>query len=520
MRPRLRVVVPAFLLALCLGADGVGGGFVYDDHLIVERNARLDGIGSIPALALQPYWGDLFPLTIYRPLTLASFAVEVSIAGRDSPAIFHVTNALLYAVAAALVSLLALQLGVPGPGAMAAGLLFAAHPVHTEAVANVVGRSELGAGIFVMLALVVEARRRAGWGEALFCGLCVFGALGFKESGIAALAGIAWLALLAGKAEWRSRWRTWITSASALVLWLALRAAALREIAVEMPVRMLDNPLAVRDASGRVAGALALTLRSLRMTAWPWPLSADYSFDALRTPSSLLSVGALAGLLIWLGGAGLATWLATRRPIPAWRSMSLAIVLFLAALLPVSNLLFPIGTSFAERVLFIPSIGLCLVLGSLYRKQALIPLILVLAIGSAAFVKRTLEWKDDMTISQAIIRVQPRSAKGWSKVGWEAYKAGDLASARTHLGKAIEIYPDYIDAHASLALTLAASDDLDGAVTEAQHAVALAPDYARARDVLRASLLALAARREQQGDLTEAQRLRADAARRLGAPSN
>jgi tetratricopeptide (TPR) repeat protein len=116
-------------------------------------------------------------------------------------------------------------------------------------------------------------------------------------------------------------------------------------------------------------------------------------------------------------------------------------------------------------------------------------------------------------IQAAGIGVQPRSAKGWSQAGWEEFTAGDIAGARTDLEKAVAIYPDDIDAHANLAPTLAASGDLEAAIVEGERAVALAPAYPRAKEVLRSGLLALAARREQQGDFAAAQRLRAEAAR-------
>ena len=499
------------MLALIVGAFTCGGGFVYDDHAIIEQNTRLDGVAAPFRLLLDSYWGERFGLSLYRPLTLASFAVEANLFGRDSALPFHLASTLLYAIVAVLVAILTMQLGAGRRTAMLIGALFAVHPIHTEAVASLVGRAELGSAAFVLLTAIVAARcsRRArwGWGGALAAGLCVACALGFKESGIVALAALVWTPLLArGSAlpavvaeRGRHGAGALLLAALAVGLWALARGAALSGVDAFMPVNRLDNPLASLPGAERVAGALALSLRAASMSLWPWPLSADYSLAALEAPTSLLAPAALGGALMWIGGILVAIFTRVRAPL-----VSFGLMLFFASLLPTSNLVFPIGTIFAERLLFLPSTGVVIALAGVARalsrrwpgsrRPLIVAAWLAILAGGAAFATRGLEWRDEHTLSAAITRVQPGSAKGWSKLGWQHWKrAGELEGemrtaqldeARRLLRHALEIYPEYIDAQTSLAIVELTSGDSAAAEAEARRAIDLAPAYPRAHLVL------------------------------------
>jgi hypothetical protein len=103
-----------------------------------------------------PYWVNAADLAIYRPLTTVSFAVDWFI-GRGLPWVFHAMNVLEHGVASVLVYLLLAELAAPA-AAFAGALVFAVHPVHVEAVANVVGRAEVMSAIFYLWALLLWAR--------------------------------------------------------------------------------------------------------------------------------------------------------------------------------------------------------------------------------------------------------------------------------------------------------------------------------------------------------------------------
>lgn len=478
-----------FLLATVLGLFTIPGDFVFDDITIVETNERLDSLGGIPSLFVDNYWGDFAQGGIYRPLVLTSFAIERAVWGRDSAAGYHMTNAVLYGLCAFLLTLLAHRLGVPPAGAVMTGLLFAAHPIHVEAVAPLVGRSELGSCLFVLLAIWNATGNRHEWRIAAGTGGAVLAALFFKETGLAAVPVLLLLPFVqvtrraiddgasetplrawfeAGLRELRKHGRTGVAVASAVVIWAILRSVALDRAMDE--VGILNNVLSERGLGGRFAGALEVSLRYHWMALFPWPLSADYSYPALVPAKSLFSPLPLLGLLSWVGLAvGILVGL---RKLPR---VALGLGIYVAALVPVSNLLLPIGTIFGERLLFLPSAGVCLVAGvALWWTQGrgprarMVGLTLcwtVIAVGTAAFLVRVPDWRSEATLAEAMVEVQPQSAKGQGKHGWELFQSAlqlpDGAErqalielGRSHLERSIELCPEFGDSHLNLSILL------------------------------------------------------------------
>src|ERR1700674_2518854 len=146
----LAQLVPA-AVAVCCYVGALANGFAYDDIVIVRDNYTIHGWATIPFALRIPYWYTSGHL--YRPLATLWFALEW-IASGGSPMAFHAVSIALHAVACALVARLALRWWSP-IAAGAAGCVFAIHPVHVEAVANVVGQSELLCAIALLGLLLV-----------------------------------------------------------------------------------------------------------------------------------------------------------------------------------------------------------------------------------------------------------------------------------------------------------------------------------------------------------------------------
>lgn len=143
----------AILVAVAVAAVSLGNGFAYDDLPLVVDNARVTTLLPPWTYFTQSYWpaGGL-----YRPLTVWLLAFEWTIGG-GAPWIFHVTNVALHALVTGLVYRLACRALAP-PWAALAALLFAVHPVHVEAVANVVGVSELLCTAFVVASVLIAVK--------------------------------------------------------------------------------------------------------------------------------------------------------------------------------------------------------------------------------------------------------------------------------------------------------------------------------------------------------------------------
>jgi hypothetical protein len=151
----MRAAVLVALLAIAAYLNSFGNGFAYDDNGIVTQNPTVTS-GDWRSALQSPWWPNAEGgAGLYRPVTSASFAAEWELFG-GAPLGFHVGNVAVHALASLLVLALLSGLGA-GAGATVGAALFAIHPVHTEAVANVVGRAEIYAACFYLAASLLYA---------------------------------------------------------------------------------------------------------------------------------------------------------------------------------------------------------------------------------------------------------------------------------------------------------------------------------------------------------------------------
>ena len=458
-------------------AAALRNGFALDDVFLVGSNPAIATAANIPKLFLSPYWdapGESYGL--YRPLTIASFAVDRAVMG-SGPLGFHLTNVLLHAGVSALAWFALRRAGTRYGTALAGAGLFAVLPVHSEAVANVAGRAELLAALFVLSAWLAHRRGSRVAAAALF-----FCALLSKESAILAPA----LFLLDDRVRDRRGVRElaprYAGFAAALVGMLVLRVVALGPHQTAEGTIALDNPAAAAGFTPRIATALWVQLKSALLCVLPAHLVSDYSFDAIPVARGLGDLRALAGLAFVGTALAAVVWgFARCRPV------MLAAALWIVFALPSSNLLFPAGTIMAERLVYLPSLGICLAIGHAVstgaagegrgRRIAVVAAMVVAVAGySARTIARVPDWKDNLTLATADVATSPRSAKLQAGAGIFLADAGRAAEAEDHLRRAVAIYPDYAQMHYNLAVLLARRGARDEAIEHLNRAVALAPD--------------------------------------------
>jgi hypothetical protein len=147
------------LLAIASSIAGLGNEFTYDDRYIIQLNAAVHHLSGWSRLFHSSYWPKDWGGDGYRPLTILAFKLEWALGG-GHPAVFHATNIALYATVSILVFALARRV-LPLWAAWLSAALFAVHPVHVEAVANVVGQSELIVATSILTATLLYLRERA-----------------------------------------------------------------------------------------------------------------------------------------------------------------------------------------------------------------------------------------------------------------------------------------------------------------------------------------------------------------------
>jgi hypothetical protein len=427
---RLYLAVVACAVVVHLGA--LWNRFVFDDVYIVVLNPMVHAPSGVWRAFAEPYWPGNLAGAMYRPLAVASYALDWLV---DGPPWFHAVNLLWHAGASVALAVLA-DRWAGRRAALVAGLLFAVHPVHVEAVANVVGRNELMATLFTLLAVYAAVERRSvGWTGAALVG----GILSKENAAVApALIGLAWLVGLRPLPERRrlaAFAASWVLLAAAYgaVRWAVLHPyAGSQNIA---PQLLGQSPVAVRLT------AVAAFSDVARLLVFPLHLQADYSPVERTTVLSFLDGRFLLGLIVFgLWGALVAV---------AWRRRWLLEAYGLGwvgiAYLPVANLAFPHGVVVAERLLYLPSAGLALAAGAALarlapRRLAVIAGLIVLA-GGVRSALRVPVWRSNAAAALSLLEDAPDSYRTWDYLGWEFVWHGQSDRALEAFRRAGGIYP-------------------------------------------------------------------------------
>jgi hypothetical protein len=423
------------VVAALIFANAVGNGFVLDDRGIIVGNPLVTTPGTSWRSFAMPYWPPELGGGQYRPLGILSFALDWLISGGDTRW-FHGVNVLWHVAATALVWMLAAELLAPMAAAFAA-IVFAVHPVHVEAVSNVVGRLEPMATVFVLLALL--AHRRVSYLAPVWLALALLS----KESAIV-LVGLTCANDLLLERDWRAafRARRWLYAAygGVAVVYVAALVAVFYGQPISSPARAFIDT----DLGGRLAIVARVVPHYLRLLVAPVDLSASYAPNVV-SPNPNFDLSSVVGLLTAALYVATLVAVAWRR---RWPLMAFALGMIPIALVPVSNVLFPSGVVLAERTLYLASVGACLAAGAgaerfLLQRPAAIAAAaasLVIAFGVRTWT-RTPVWHDDRSYVLALLANHPQSYEGHLVAGRVFKGANALEDADRELTIARKIFP-------------------------------------------------------------------------------
>ena len=448
----------AVLAALCY-VNSLGNGFHYDDTHTILLNGHVRQLSNIPRFFVSSRMFSAEPgMAMYRPLLQASFALNYAADGYE-PRGYHLVSLLLHAGAACLVYRMALGLFLSRPGAWWAGAVFAAHPIHTQAVNYLSSRSELMAAVGVLLALwLAVGAGRTGWGLGAYAaGLLA------KSAAVVAVP----LVYLTGYARSRR-----IGRASAC--FLAVTAVYVLVITSE---GFLGRSLAqdVRPWGVHlITQTKALTLY-VKLLVMPVHLSIEQAFEESATPWDAALVGSLVltGSLLYLG-------------FRSWRARQvwgLGVLWFYAAL--ALTFLVPLNVLVSEHRLYLAAAGPALVAAAIATRG--LRGARGLALGAVALLvmatltwQRNRVWGDELSLWQDAAQKAPNAFRAQSNLGLALYEAGDMSAARLALERAAQLNPGYAKTWNNLGLVLEEEGDTQGALRAYGRSLSLRPDLAGA----------------------------------------
>jgi TolA-binding protein len=470
----LLIIFPLILYGMTFSFE-----YVLDDELYITHHPTVQkGISGIPEIFMEKslsYMDQNGGQQPYRPITLTSYAIEKTLFDSHSIAA-HITNVFIFiAIGFGLFHLLLLwfpQIHISILFSVI--LLFIAHPIHTEVIANIKSRDELLTMLFGILSLIFfwKYHSESNQKKHLISSLILFlMACLSKENGITWL-GIFPLSLYFFKKESflnsiKKSIVLIIPTVLFLVLWGTINKGNVTVIDLDPINNILFQSVSFQEI---LATKVLLIGTYLKLLLFPITLSWDYSFNQIPIVDFSAIYSILSGVTILSLIVFAFKGFTHRKVYSFW--ILFFIILFSAS----SNLIIKIGATMAERFIFIPSLAFCFLLawGLIQmlnitptsfqgnRKNIFIGVIsIILLLYSFKTIKRNRVWKNNLTLSESGVISSPNSARTHFSFAvhskYAAYKEHNTRKQRIHFQnaesnfkKSIEIYPEYINARYNL----------------------------------------------------------------------
>lgn len=479
-RARWRAYAAVASLAVVAYGNSLSGSQTADDFLVLRDNPDVRGTARLADVFRHDYWGnDMFSggwtHKSYRPLTILTFRAQhalVGLPGHLRP--YHIANTLLHGAASAAGLAVLRCWGLGSFASFSAACVFAVHPVHVEAVANVSGRAELLSAALSLVAFLLLHRastRAGGWASYAAAAPPAVAAMLCKETGVMVLlAGAAWITVVQRGPTLAAEARQPVFSAVA-----RLAAAALSDavclgllasfflLAAARAAFTGGTELDMHASCATISGQehlhqrfLTISLvqaQALLLCLWPDAVGMAHNHHAMRPVTAVADPRNLLGTVVqgsfWAAALWLAAETSSRSCAPWKRSALFGLVWFVLFYLPASHAFFSVGLVVADRVMYLPSLGiygaaaaaadaaLCRswprardkgVGGGVGRAtgrgtwRALILLAAVLVLSRRTW-NRCSDWASPLSLYEATLRVFPDDAHSHYGYGYDLYQA-------------------------------------------------------------------------------------------------
>jgi len=491
----MKKVFLILIIAIIPYLQTVSYKFVFDDEHLIVRNRKLSEISDLSHYFFETHsWQDGYD-NYYRPMMYASLMLNHYISG-SAPWSYHLFNIIFNSFVVLLVFFLAKDIFYRACGkhhdwtAFFAAVLFAIHPLHTEAVANIAGRADVMMTFWVLLGIMLaragyNGSKIAGW----LVGLCALAAGLTKETGFLIMPVICVCDFVCIKNIPQKKYlraRVWISGCMGTAFAAVMYVFAQMNASNVSGTSYLDNFSPFVSLEIKIKTALYLIGKSIKLLFIPFPLSSDYSFAQITPVISFLTFYSAFAIIIISCGL---MWSWKKNSTPAKNITEFAILWFFVSYIFSSNLFFHIGTVFAERLLYLASVGFCIAAGwwlinisNKIVKTVMISFILIL-FTSWTIVRNT-DWRDNTSLYKAMLITAPKSAKAHFSAAKLSIDDRDYDTAAKHLNKTLEIFHTYPEAHGLLSSIFLFLGDYSNSFKEAHIALKLNPNVPSAHHSL------------------------------------
>ncbi|XP_054722194.1 protein O-mannosyl-transferase TMTC1-like isoform X2 [Uloborus diversus] len=492
----LTIIMDAFVYSLVVAAciacymNSLEGEFVHDDMVSITVNPDVIGKAPVKDIFYNDFWGkpmsDPTSHKSYRPLTVLTFRLNHVFFGLSAWS-YHCVNVCLHISVSLLVTILCFEvLRWSREDTVIAALFFATHPIHTEAVSSVVGRAEVLSAFFFLsslLAFIKSTRNGINnekWLLWLFLSMICSGfALLAKEQGITVLiVCIAWRVLqLIGNTRWETpkillkRGLFLLTDAilwTTVVMFVMLVAFRLWMLQGSMPrFSEEDNPASFCPSLlTRFYTYSYLAAFNFWMLLNPSTLSYDWQMGSIPLVSSVFDIRNAASLLLFLFlGVSALQLLISPPPKKCERKITLLyLCILILPFLPASNIFVTVGFVVAERVLYIPSIGYCILVTHGLRKLRGVSskirwichgfTFLFILLFMVRTTQRNQDWKSRESLFTSGLTSVPQNAKVHYNFANLQKDLGNVDTAVEHYRTALSLWPNHASAHNNLGTLL------------------------------------------------------------------
>ncbi len=474
---RKRNIILSVILIIMLGftvyANSINGAFIWDDSHLVEDNLYIRDWANFPKLFTEGMAAGADAPTLYsfyRPLQLITYTIDYSIWKLDVRG-YHLTNILLHVLASLAVFWLVTTLYKDWKLSLFTSLFFVVHPVHTEAISYIAGRADSLVLLFMLVSFVfyIKALRQD---KIIFYVLMTASyilAIFSKELSL-----ILPFLLLLYHYTFRQKWK--------LKAILPILAVHFTYIVMRLTVlSFLFSHIAHKTTyMQRVAGFFIAMTNYIKIMILPLHLHMEHgnSFFDFTYPKVWLGIIAVIALIALI--------IKTRA---ARNIVFFSLVWFLITLAPSSGLLYPINAYMAEHWLYLPSIGIFLLLSKglmlLYQEKGLKvvsigAVVLFLGFYSFLTVDQNSYWKAPIPFYERTIKYANNSSRVHFNLGNEYRKIQQDQKAIGLYKKAIKIRPDYVDAHYNMGKVYEHRNEQEKAIAAYQAVIAHDPNYDKA----------------------------------------